>query len=77
MIRIGALLIAALVLASVPPGWSASAYPPISYLAGELNLAVGQPLPKGVIWNGRPFSFYIVGARQLPNGEYDVRLRAR
>lgn len=55
----------------------AGAYPPISTIAAELNLSIGQQLPKGVIWQGRPFFFYIIGARESGNGEYDVRLKAR
>jgi len=56
---------------------ASSIYPPIGYLASELWPDKTKPLPKGVVYNGRPFFFYVVRARELPNGEYDVRIKAR
>lgn len=56
---------------------AASAYPPVAYLAAELGLNKTQPLPKGVIYNGRPFFAWIVSARAVGNGEYDVRIALR
>ena len=56
---------------------SAGGYPPIPVIAAQLDIAAGRQLPKGVIWNNRPWFFYITSARQLPDGEYDVRLKAR
>jgi len=54
-----------------------SSFPPISYLASELGVGIGQPLPKGIIWNGRPLFFYVIGAQQHPGGHYTVELAAR
>lgn len=56
---------------------AASTYPPVAYLASELGFNKTQPLPKGVIYNGRPFFAYIVSARAVGNGEYDVRIVLR
>lgn len=57
--------------------YGASGFPPLSYLASELGVAQGAPLPKGVIWNGRPFVFYITSAQEHANGRYTVELQAR
>ena len=56
---------------------ASTTYPPVAYLAGQLGLASGQQLPKGVIYNGHPFYFYIVGAHERGNGRYIVELQAR
>jgi hypothetical protein len=56
---------------------SADSFPPISYLARELGVGNGAQLPKGIIWNGRPLFFYVIGAQQHPGGRYVVELQAR
>lgn len=56
---------------------SLDSYPPISYLASELGVGRGAQLPKGVIWNGRPLFFYVIGAQQHSGGHYTVELQAR
>ena len=53
------------------------AFPPIAYLSSQLGVSRGQQLPKGVIWNGRPFTFYVLGATEHPGGRYTVELQAR
>lgn len=57
--------------------WSSERFPPIPAIAQQLNLATGVTLPKGVIWNGRPYFFVIQSAKQLPNGRYIVVLATR
>jgi hypothetical protein len=52
-------------------------YPPLSFLASDMGITKGQPLPKGVIWNGRPYYFYIEDAQERPGGKYTVELQAR
>ncbi len=52
-------------------------FPPLSYLASELGVGRGAQLPKGIIYNGRPFFFYVIGAQEHPNGRYTVELQAR
>ncbi len=53
-----------------------SVYPPLAYLASELGVSKGVQLPKGVVWNNRPFFFYITSAQEHPNGRYTVELQA-
>lgn len=70
------VLVAVAIVASIVAN-STPVFPPISAIAAELNISAGQTLPKGVVWQGRPYYFYIVSARQLPNGRYAVVLAAR
>jgi hypothetical protein len=55
----------------------APTYPPLGYLASELHIGAGTQLPKGVVYNGRPFFFYIVGGHDHGNGRYTVELQAK
>jgi hypothetical protein len=57
--------------------YAGGAFPPLSFLAGQLGVSRGQQLPKGVIWNGRPYTFVIVGASEHPGGRYTVEIQAR
>jgi hypothetical protein len=52
-------------------------YPPLSFLASEMGIIKGQLLPKGVIWNGRPYYFYVINAQEHPDGKYTVEFQAR
>ncbi len=73
---VGAALILALAWAT-NYALASAAYPPIAYLSSQLGIGSGQQLPKGIIYNGRPFFFYIVGAHERGNGRYIVELQAR
>ncbi len=61
-----------ILIAQLPLGHGATAFPPVAYIAQQLNISAGQQLPKGVIWNGRPYFFYVVSAKELANGKYAV-----
>lgn len=66
------------VLAMLIVGSRASGvFPPLSFLASDMGITKGQPLPKGVIWNGRPYYFYIEDAQEHPGGKYIIELQAR
>jgi hypothetical protein len=73
---LGAVLVVAIIMI-VKLAHSTAGFPPISVIAQQLNIAAGRPLPKGVVWNGRPWFFYVISASQSANGDYNVRLRAR
>lgn len=57
--------------------YSGTVFPPLAYLAAELGVGRGAQLPKGVIYNGHPFFFYITNAQEHPGGRYTVEIQAR
>lgn len=57
--------------------YSGAVFPPLAYIAAELGVGRGAQLPKGVIYNGRPFFFYVISAQEHPGGRYTVEIQAR
>lgn len=62
---------------AVKRAYSGAMFPPLAYIAAELGIGRGSQLPKGVIYNGRPFFFYIINAQEHPGGRYTVEIQAQ
>ncbi len=80
MIRDAIIVIGIIVIAMLAFAYKARSvgvFPPLAYLASELGVGRGAQLPKGVIYNGRPFFFYVINAQEHGNGRYTVELQAR
>jgi hypothetical protein len=70
--------VSAYLLAGVlPPLYGSTAFPPISALQQQLNIYPGGALPKLVVWGGRSFQPYYVGASDHGNGTYTVTVKLR
>ena len=56
---------------------STGAFPPIGVLQQQLNVYPGAALPKLVVWGGRSFQPYYIGASDHGNGTYTVTVKLR
>lgn len=52
-------------------------FPSVAELQAQLNLRPGVELPKAILYQGRVFAPYYVGARARGNGEYVIVIRLR
>ena len=63
-------------------GWmvcalGSTAFPPVGVLQQQLNVYPGGALPKLVVWGGRSFQPYYIGASDHGNGTYTVTVKLR
>ena len=56
---------------------SSGVFPPIGVLQQQLNVYPGGALPKLVVWGGRSFQPYYIGASDHGNGTYTVTVKLR
>ena len=56
---------------------SSGAFPPLASLQQQLNVYPGSPLPKLVVWRGRSFQPYYIGASDHGDGTYTVTVKLR